>query len=106
MGLFSTKPRGMTPAQEAAARRGPHIPDDDAVNAAIARAEARQAKPVTTTAQAPYETMTVKLDMGLKGGQRKLEKLVADGWEIVSERKKGALEWGTKTAYTLRRARA
>jgi hypothetical protein len=58
--------------------------------------------------RAPIETMTVKLDMrtgvlGGTSGSKKLEDLLRGGWEIVSERKKSALEWGFMTEYTLRR---
>jgi hypothetical protein len=56
------------------------------------------------------ETKTVKLDMsskilGKSPGARELERLLKEGWEIVSERKSGALEWGYKTEFTLRRIR-
>ena len=50
----------------------------------------------------------MKLDMrsrmiGSSSGAKRLEELIADGWEIVSERRKGALDWGRKTEFTLRR---
>lgn len=56
-----------------------------------------------------FETMTLKLKTtrgsgrDKKKGDQKLEALIADGWEIVSERRKGALEWGNKDTYILRR---
>jgi len=60
------------------------------------------------TASSGPETLTVKLDMrsrmiGSSSGAKRLEELIADGWEIVSERRKGALDWGRKTEFTLRR---
>lgn len=108
MGLFNTKPRGMTPAQEAANRRGVHIPDDDAVNTAQTRARHRAA---TAGPSAPiqtgpaFETKRVKLwDSGFLGSshpdQKKLEQLLADGWEIVNKERYTRRPW-----YTLRRAR-
>lgn len=42
--------------------------------------------------------------MGRGHERKKLEKLIADGWEIVTEQKKGILDFGTKDTYLLRRA--
>lgn len=56
-----------------------------------------------------FETMTLQLKTtrgsghDKKKGNKKLEALIAQGWEIVSERRKGALEWGNKDTYILRR---
>ncbi len=35
----------------------------------------------------------VTLNIRLKSGSRKLNKLLADGWVIQSQHKRGALEW-------------
>ncbi|MDN4616423.1 hypothetical protein P5G50_18400 [Leifsonia sp. F6_8S_P_1B] len=59
-----------------------------------------------------FETKTLKLKTtrgsgrDKKKGERQLAELIADGWEIVSEHRKGALEWGNKDTYILRRAKA
>lgn len=106
MGLFSSKPRGMTQAEEAAQRRGVSIPNDDAVNAAMSRASARAATPVRETppASAPaFETKRVQLwESGFLGSshpdQKKLERLLADGWEIVNKERGTRRPW-----FTLRR---
>jgi hypothetical protein len=107
MGLFSTKPRGMTPAEEAARRRGGYIPDDGRVNAAQARADHRAATaaPQKMPHEPAYETKRVRLwESGFLGSshpdQRKLEQLIADGWEIVNKERGTRRPW-----YTLRRAR-
>lgn len=47
------------------------------------------------------ETKTVKLDPRVRGDQKKLEALLADGWTVATEQKKSALEWGRKTVYSL-----
>lgn len=59
-----------------------------------------------------YETMTLRSKTTRGSGRdkkkrtRQLEELIADGWEIVSEQRKGALEWGNKDTYILRRLKA
>ncbi|WDH77917.1 hypothetical protein PTQ19_10325 [Microbacterium esteraromaticum] len=106
MGLFSSKPRGMTPAEEAARRRGVHIPDDAAANAAQAQAahRAATAAPSAPIQSAPaFETKRIKLwDSGFLGtshpDQKELERLLADGWEIVNKERYTRRPW-----YTLRR---
>lgn len=60
---------------------------------------------VCAMSSSQFETKTVKLDMGLRHGQRKLEQLLAEGWEVVDKREKGLLEFGTKTTFVLRRER-
>lgn len=35
----------------------------------------------------------VRIDISSKAGARKLAKLTADGWVILSSKKRGALEW-------------
>ncbi len=94
MGLFRDLGKSMTDAMFGPAE---HEPVDTAAP--------RAASPTTT-----YETMTVVLDMGagLFGkyagrDARKLEKLLADGWQIESQVSR---QFGTqRTTYTLRRAR-
>lgn len=115
MGLFSTKRRELTPAEEAARRRGIHIPDDDAVNAALDKAAAKRtstAAPTAPAAESGYETKSVTLQMrervGLTGKRppadaKKLEKLIAEGWEIVSHTQ--APHGARLTTYVLRRTR-
>lgn len=106
MGLFSSKPRGLTQAEEAAQRRGVHIPNDDAVNSAQATAEARAAratKPRAMESASAFETKRVRLwESGFLGSshpdQKKLEQLLADGWEIVNKERYTRRPW-----YTLRR---
>lgn len=49
------------------------------------------------------ETKTIKLDPKSRGDQKKLERLLADGWAVATESKSGALEWGYKTTYFLTR---
>lgn len=39
------------------------------------------------------KTKTLTLDIRRKSEARKLTKLLEDGWVIVSEHKRGALEW-------------
>lgn len=116
MGLFSSKRRELTPAEEAARRRMIHIPDDDAANLAQERARVRVGTGVRVTS-APQdagaiETKTVTLRMrervGLTGKNpaadaKKLEKLIAEGWEIVSQTQ--APHGARMTTYVLRRAR-
>lgn len=38
-------------------------------------------------------TKHITLDIRTKGGARKLAALVADGWVIISEHKRGLFEW-------------
>lgn len=85
MGLFSRKPRGSSPAEEAARRRAAHIPDPKVAPSAAGQ---RARKPAPTAAR--FETKTVTLSKysftkGLTDVPRELEKYVADGWEIASE---------------------
>jgi hypothetical protein len=85
MGLFSRKPRGLSPAEEAARRRAAHIPDPK-----VAPAATDHRQPAPTVAVPRFETKTVTLSKysfskGLTDVPRELEKYVADGWEIVSE---------------------
>lgn len=49
------------------------------------------------------ETKTLKLDPKSRGDQKKLERLLGDGWTIADKSAKGALDWGYKTTYVLTR---
>lgn len=85
MGLFSKKPRGMTPAEEAARRRGAHIPD-----AREAHTPSPTVVPRPNVAGPAYETKTLKLSQldfvhGRTNVEQKLEPYIADGWEVVSQ---------------------
>lgn len=88
---------------------GIHIPDDDAVNAAQAAYEKRAARENGRRGHVAggqqYEVMQLKVDrygfLGAKtGGQKKLARLIADGWEIVDSPNGG---WYGRGLYTLRR---
>lgn len=50
------------------------------------------APPATLGATMP-RTKRITLDIRTKSGARKLAALVADGWVIISEHKRGLLEW-------------
>lgn len=50
------------------------------------------------------ETQTIKLDPKSRGDQKKLERLLADGWTIADKTASGVLAWGYKTTYVLTRA--
>lgn len=39
------------------------------------------------------ETKRVTLDIARKKGANELSRLLADGWQIISEHKRGALQW-------------
>lgn len=106
MGLFNRKPRGMTPAEEAARRRGLHIPDDDRANADQQRADARAA----AAPRAAFETKTLKFSQidlvhGHVNLEKKLAPYIAEGWEVVSKDVK-RYNAGGKHTVLLRRARA
>ena len=45
------------------------------------------------TAKTKFESKHVRLDTAHKSGARKLNALLSDGWEVVSQQKRGALEW-------------
>lgn len=105
MGLFDRKPRGMTPAEEAARRRGAHIPEG------VARPETTRAarRPLPNPAAPRYETKELKLSqLGFLSArtdvEKKLAPYIADGWEVVS---KDIKKYGTGGKHTilLRRAK-
>lgn len=55
---------------------------------------------------AKIETKQVTLHIGTRKGAKELSKLLADGWQIVSEHKRGILEWKPgQVDYVLTRSR-
>jgi len=51
------------------------------------------------------ETKSVTIDIARKSGAKQLVKLQEEGWEIVSEHKRGALQWKPgQVDYVLKRS--
>lgn len=88
MGIFSRRPRGMTPAEEAARRRQSHIPEG------VGRPQSAPAahRPSSNVAGGGYETKTLTFPqvglMGRTNVDAKLAPFIADGWEVVTDDRK------------------
>lgn len=65
----------------------------DWFNDMAAQGAAMQAEKASTPKPAKAEVKRVTLDIARKKDAKKLAALVADGWEILSEHKRGLMEW-------------